>query len=147
MNPAVREADLLSQVKWLLTLLERRGMVSWTRVHVMPIMRGNFARGRGWLSKNVDMAGFADIEVVAAPNGTVGYMELKSARGILSEEQERFRDSRTRVGAKHAAIRSLDEAVAFLKSMGVPVDRVIKGLGAECGSGAGGLDRDRLGAA
>lgn len=116
------EADLLVQVRWLLRLLKRQGLLDYTRIHVMPIVRG-----RRQFSKNDDMKGFFDIEVVVPPLGRAAYMELKSLRGTMNDDQLLFQASRRKVGSPAEQIRSFDEAVSFLKSLGVPVGRVLEG--------------------
>ena len=116
------EADLLVDTRWLLDLLTRIGLLTYTRIHVMPIIRG-----RGRFSKNEDMKGFSDIEVVV-PGGRVGYLELKSERGKLSEDQIRFIESRERMGCICRVPRHLDDVIQFLRDMGVSVDGVLKGL-------------------
>lgn len=124
--PPTLESPVLASTKWLLTLCARRGFLAFTRIHVMPIIRGN-----GRFSKNIDMAGFADLEIVVPPHGCVGYIETKSTDGRLSDAQEAFRDARVAMGARYCVSRSLDESAAFLLKMGVPVHLVLGRLNPE----------------
>ena len=49
---------------------------------------------------------------IARPVGVALFIEVKSARGRLTEEQALFRDLVVRLGAVHLTVRSAEEAVA-----------------------------------
>lgn len=135
--PKTDEGELLSRIKWLLQMCKNRGLLDYTRIHTQAVLRGNFRKGTGFFSKNRDMAGFADIEIVVPPHGRVGYMELKSKKGILSEEQILFLSSRQKMGCQIAHVKTFDQGVEFLKKMGVDIDGVIKGYRPESSSSGG----------
>jgi hypothetical protein len=122
-NPPKNEAELLQQTRWLLDLLEKYGYLAYTRIHVMPIIRG-WARGKPILSPNNDMRGFPDIEIVA--RGKVAYLELKSVRGSLSKEQIEFSISRTKHGAIVKRCMSLEDVIDAVELLGIDVRRFIK---------------------
>lgn len=121
----LKESDILAQLLWVLGLCKKRGLLDYTRINTtgIPIAAGN---GLFRLRPNWGMKGFADIEVVV--DGRVGYMETKHKHGKLTDEQARFRDSRLAAGAHWALVKSLDQGIEFLRTMGVPIDGVLKGF-------------------
>ena len=83
---------------------------------------------RRWLSRlkaksgaQTRMRGFWDIEVCA--NGQLAYIEVKSAKGTLSDYQQLFKASRKRHGwAKFLVARSKEDVVLFLRvELGIPL--------------------------
>jgi hypothetical protein len=66
------------------------------------------------------MSGFSDFEVVY--KGRVGYLEFKSDKGVVSDDQSKFMEGRKRAGCPCRVARSVKEGVDFLvNEMGVPV--------------------------
>lgn len=63
------------------------------------------------------MPGVADL-CVMLPAGQVRWLELKAARGRQSPEQEMFEEVCEVLGHCYAVARTLDEAIAILKSWG-----------------------------
>jgi len=116
------EADLLQFTRKILELLKKLGMLDFTRIHVFGMVRNGRVVG-----KNRDMKGFSDFEIVAPP-GIVGYLELKSRDGILSEDQETFLSSRSRIGCLTAHAKTRRDVVNFIRTMGVDIDGVLKGI-------------------
>jgi hypothetical protein len=51
------------------------------------------------------------------PGGKVGWLEMKTAKGSLSEHQKVFRDKALALGHAWAMARTIDEALAFLTSI------------------------------
>jgi hypothetical protein len=60
--------------------------------------------------------GFADLMVIS--EGRVLFLELKSLRGKLSSDQEKFRDAVLAQGLGWALVRSLDDALGALAGHG-----------------------------
>lgn len=58
--------------------------------------------------------GVADL-VVWLPGGRVGYLEIKTATGKLSPNQEKFRDRCLSAGVPWGIARSVEEALFFIK--------------------------------
>jgi hypothetical protein len=73
------------------------------------------------------LAGFADWMFVWLPAGSnsgiplVGFIELKTDKGVLSDTQKEFRARVTAVGCDWALCRTVDEFLAILKLWGVPM--------------------------
>jgi hypothetical protein len=63
------------------------------------------------------MAGVADL-CVMLPGGRVGWLELKTAKGVQSTAQEAFEDICDVFSHPYAVARDLDEAIAILKGWG-----------------------------
>lgn len=63
--------------------------------------------------------GFADLVLLSAKQ-TV-FFELKSATGTLSDDQIAFRDFVRGQGHGWALVRTLDDALAALKALGIPI--------------------------
>lgn len=53
------------------------------------------------------------------PEGRVGWLEMKTAKGTLSAEQKAFRDRAQMLGHFWAMARSVDEAIPHLTEWGV----------------------------
>jgi len=105
-----KEKQILSDIKKFLKLMEASGRLTFTRIHCMPIIYGQGVSRK--FIPNRDMVGFADLEVVA--KGGIGYIEVKSESGRLTEAQKVFRDRVTPHGAKHCVARSIGDVVTFL---------------------------------
>ena len=66
------------------------------------------------------LAGVSDL-IVIGPNRKVLFVEVKTAKGVVSPEQYKFLES-VRVMGFHGAIwRSVDDAANTFKALGVPV--------------------------
>jgi hypothetical protein len=61
--------------------------------------------------------GVSDL-VISMPEGRTGYMEVKSPKGRLTEEQENFLAAMAANGNLTAVVRSLDEAADVLAAWG-----------------------------
>ena len=57
--------------------------------------------------------GVADL-VVWLPSGAIGYLEIKSKTGKLSERQERFRIRCEKAGHPYGVARSVSEAISWV---------------------------------
>lgn len=113
------EAQLLLQIKKVLTILKHRGELTFRRIHVMPIQVGQF-RTR----PNKDMRGLEDLQVYL-PNGKTLYWELKTKTKQTDVQKQREAELK-RFGHDYCIIRSLDEAIEELSSYGVNVN--LKGV-------------------
>ncbi len=64
-------------------------------------------------------AGFPDVIVVVAPIGRLLGLEVKDAKGVVSDAQVRTADALCRAGAACRTVRSVEEAVrAYLETKG-----------------------------
>lgn len=63
-------------------------------------------------------SGVADL-CFMLPAGRVGWLEMKTAKGVLSDTQKVFRDRALALGHLWAMARSVDEAILHLTSWGV----------------------------
>ena len=61
--------------------------------------------------------GVSDL-VISMPEGRTGYMEIKSPKGRLTEDQENFLAAMAANGNLTAVVRSLDEAADILAAWG-----------------------------
>lgn len=57
--------------------------------------------------------------VFMLPEGRVGWLEMKAAKGTLSPDQKAFRDKAESLGHLWAMARSVDEAIVTLSKWGV----------------------------
>jgi hypothetical protein len=81
--------------------------------------RGGDARAKLAQAIGVGMGvhpGFADLVVVAA--GRVAFLEVKTAKGQLSDDQKAFRDTIRAQGLPYAVVRSINDALFALTSHG-----------------------------
>ena len=60
------------------------------------------------------LAGVPDITIIL-PGGRTAYMEVKSAKGKLSDDQKAFRDAAQKRGAEWTLVRSVDDAATALE--------------------------------
>lgn len=102
------EAILIKEILEWLDILRGMHQLDYTRIHVDGIRTSGGGRRKN------PMKGFSDIEVVV--RGHVGYIETKSKKGILSDEQQAFAESRMRHGAKYLLARKLDDVILFLQN-------------------------------
>lgn len=63
------------------------------------------------------MAGVSDL-IISLPNGKMAFLELKSRRGRLSDEQKAFLEGMDSHGHMTWVARTLDEATRFLADAG-----------------------------
>ena len=63
--------------------------------------------------------GFPDL-IALAPNGKVAFIEVKAAKGVVSDRQADWHDNLRRWGFACAVIRSVDEGEDFLRECGFP---------------------------
>lgn len=63
-------------------------------------------------------SGVADL-CFMLPNGRVGWLEMKTSKGALSETQKAFRDRALTLSHHWGLARSVDEAILLLTSWGV----------------------------
>lgn len=108
----LREAEVLSGCKKLLTLLKNQGKLTWRRIHV----GGMTIRGRQF--KNPDMAGLADL-LIFLPRGVTLHCELKATKGHMRFEQTEWMRELSAYGHHYFLIRSVDELISILNSFGV----------------------------
>jgi hypothetical protein len=112
----LRERDVLAQVKNLLQIHKNRGNLVFRRLNVGAKLRN--VRGQAIFTANTEMVGLPDL-LVWIKNGPVLCWEVKAPRGKLSEGQLGFQDEIYGVNHAYDVIRSLDEAIAILKSYGL----------------------------
>lgn len=65
-------------------------------------------------------AGVPDLAFIL-PGGRTGFIELKAAKGRMSEMQTAFADSASRIGAHWGLCRSVDDVEEALRDWGVPL--------------------------
>lgn len=109
-----RESDLLKEIKSMLEILKKQGLISYRRIHVMPVMRG------GRMAANPDQAGMEDLQVYLLYGRTL-YWELKSATGTQSELQKKRQAELSALGHCYRVIRSLDQAISELAANGLNI--------------------------
>ncbi len=80
---------------------------------------GAVSRARQMSALKLDglTVGFPDL-IVFAPEGRVGFIEVKTEGGRLSEAQANVRYWMTRDGHKHAVCRSIDDVTETLEKWG-----------------------------
>lgn len=110
------EAPILAACKSYLRLQQNRGLLSFRRIHVMPVMRGNHRRPI--LAKNTDMEGMEDLQIYL-PNGVIVFAECKRPDGRLSPEQRTRQAELARLGHHYVIIRSLQDLIDRLSAFGV----------------------------
>jgi len=54
---------------------------------------------------------------ICLPAGKVAWLEMKAAKGSLSDDQKAFREKVTALGHAYGVARSIDEALEFLTSI------------------------------
>lgn len=84
----------------------------------------NAARRTHWearRAKQEGMAtGFPDL-ICLAPGGLVAFVEMKTAKGRVSDNQSEWIERLTGYGFPAAVCRSADAAVEFLRGLGFPI--------------------------
>lgn len=110
-----KEADLLVNVKKILDLFKLQGLLSYRRMHVMPVMRGT-----GRFSVNKDMAGTEDLQIYLYGGKTI-YMELKTKKGKQSEAQLAREEELLTLLHDYVVIRSVDELIKCLNERGLSI--------------------------
>ena len=112
------EADLLKDTKRILNAFKEQGLLTYRRIHVMPVLRG------GYYTKNRDMCGMEDIQVYIM-GGKLWCLELKrpsgpkSATGKQSSEQKDRETELISLGFDYSVIRSIEELVQGLRQRGL----------------------------
>ena len=114
------EAELLTACKRVLRLFASHGVLTWRRIHVMPIAVG---AGLKRFRKNHDMAGMPDL-LVWIKGGPCVSIELKQRKGKQRDEQMAFQSELTRVGHPYWIVRSLDEFIDVLKRYNVALRQI-----------------------
>lgn len=109
------EAELLKETKALLDILKIQGLLSYRRIHVMPIQVGPRK-----FRPNRDMIGMEDIQVYLLHGRTL-YWELKSETGRIRPEQILRAKELETLGHYHKFIRSIVDATNHLKQSGLSV--------------------------
>ncbi len=122
------EQDLQRQVAKFLTLA-----LPTTDAWFTAIPAGGGGKTRGAILKATGYhAGTPDMLVIYKPGAWITgviWLELKSATGRLSKDQELCRDDLIAAGCKWALVRSLDDVERALTRFGVPL-RATVGAGA-----------------
>ena len=103
------EGALLRDSKRYLTILERENVLTFNRVFSGPVIVGKGKYKRMVPNPN---AGHSDLEIIY--RGQIAYIELKSAKGSLSDKQQLFLARMAKFGAKTAVIRTVLELISFL---------------------------------
>jgi hypothetical protein len=114
-KPSEKEADLLVNVKKILDLFKLQGLLSYRRMHVMPVMRG-----AGRFSVNKDMAGIEDLQIYLYGGKTI-YMELKTKKGKQSDAQLQREEELLTLLHDYVVIRSVDELIKCLNERGLSI--------------------------
>lgn len=110
--PKQSEKDLLSQVKQLLDIFAGKGLLSYRRIHVMPVQISAFR-----CRPNVEMVGMEDLQIYLLGGKTL-FWELKSTSGKQSDNQIMRENELLSLGHVYRVIRSLDQASSELTSFG-----------------------------
>ena len=88
----------------------------------------NAARRTMWEARQAKKeglsSGFPDV-MCFAPGGLVAYIEFKTSKGRISENQQEWLDLLARYGFNACVARSADGAVAFLRGCGFPIMEVV----------------------
>lgn len=106
------EADLLKDTKRILNAFKEQGLLTYRRIHVMPVLRG------GYYTKNKDMCGIEDLQVYIM-GGKLWCLELKSETGKQSSEQNDREAELIALGFDYSVIRSIEELVQGLRQRGL----------------------------
>lgn len=84
----------------------------------------NAARRTHWEARRVKQegmaTGFPDL-ICLAPGGLVAFVEMKNAKGRVSDNQSEWIERLTNYGFPAAVCRSADAAVEFLRGLGFPI--------------------------
>lgn len=101
-----------------------RARLRYAAPQVSAVAIPNAARRTQWAAmqaKREGMAtGFPDM-MVLAPGGRIGFLEFKTSAGRVSVAQTEWLERLTRFGFACAVVRSIDEAVQFLRDHHFPV--------------------------
>lgn len=108
------EHDIQSRAVSLLRTLVKQD------VHVYAIANGGYRRPSEAIRLKAEgvKAGIADL-VFLAPNRVVGFLEMKTKRGSLSDEQIGFQSICIRHGHLWGEARSVEEAVDVVRAWGL----------------------------
>jgi hypothetical protein len=111
-----REAEIQRAIVAALRLVLPPGSIVHHSGHEQ---RGGDARAKLAQAIGVGMGvhpGFSDLVVVS--EGRVAFLEVKTAKGRLSDDQEAFRDTVRAQGLPYAVVRSINDALCALTSHG-----------------------------
>lgn len=118
--PTIKESALLSQCKSILNQLKSFNLLTFRRIHVVPIPTGRWIAGKpNRYRKNMDMVGMPDM--IVAAKGKIIYLELKNPKsGRLSPEQKEFISDWANHGIETFVIKSMNDLYSALdKGLGV----------------------------
>jgi hypothetical protein len=89
-------------------------------IHIYAIPNGGYRRPSEAIRLKAEgvKAGIGDL-IFLAPNRVVGFLEMKTKRGSLTDEQEGFMAICIRHGHLWGMARTVDEAVAVVRSWGM----------------------------
>ena len=108
------EGQLLSNVKKILDVFRAQGLLTYRRIHVMPIIRG------GAYTKNSDMQGMEDIQVNLLHGKSI-HLELKSATASQTPEQKFRQKELTDLGHDYWVCRTVEDFIKGLRQRGLTV--------------------------
>lgn len=112
----IKEADVLSELKWLLTILQNQGKLKFVRINVSPIIRGSGVT-KVFL-KNKEMVGLPDL-MIWMKAGPCLCVEVKRPRkGVQSPEQKKFQMDLQALGHVYRIITSFKEMELLLAEHG-----------------------------
>jgi hypothetical protein len=103
---------LHKNAKSILDIFKGQGLLSYRRIHVMPILR------RGIPMVNPDQAGMEDLQIYLLHGKTL-YRELKSLKGRQTPAQKRRQRELESIGHDYAIWRSVDDIVKDLRKQGL----------------------------
>lgn len=107
------EGQLLKNAKAILDIFKHQGLLSYRRIHVMPI-KVNRYRSR----RNEDMEGMEDLQIYLLHGRTL-FRELKAPKGRSSEGQKKRRAELESIGHDYAIWQSVDDIVNDLRKQGL----------------------------
>lgn len=116
---ALRNAPL-SEIE-IQTLFRSRMRIMAPGVSIVAIP--NASKRTRWAAQRAKREGLAKgfVDLIAlAPGGKVAFLEMKAAKGRLSESQSEWQDRLTGMGFPCGVFRDADSAVEFLRSHGFP---------------------------
>lgn len=108
------EAEILQNVKKILDLFKMQGLLTYRRIHVMPVMRGGVA------TCNKEMVGMEDVQIYLM-NGKTIFLELKTEKGKLSDYQIKRKEELLALGHDYFECHSVDSFIAGLRQRGLSI--------------------------
>ncbi|MFS0736951.1 VRR-NUC domain-containing protein [Sphingomonas sp. 1P06PA] len=112
-------ADTRSEIV-IQTQFRGRARMLCPRVHIVAIP--NAAKRTRWAAQQAKREGMATgfPDVMCIWPGGIAFVEFKSAKGRLSDNQSEWLDRLTALGFPATVSRDPDHALAFLRSAGAP---------------------------